>query len=381
MWSVSDGAEVKDRGLRVGIDARLLGDNHTGIGHYVCELCKELNELLPGAEFFLYAPWPIQMPLESPRWQARIDPWGAVFERFRGLWATKHLWMLLRAGTLCRRDRIDVFWATHAPLIPHLPRSIRLVATVYDLGHRTVPHAMRRLMVYGHLLMERRLSRADALLVISQGTARKLSELAGYQAHAVVRPAVSEHFRRRQDREVEVTLGRYGIRRPYIITFASSKPHKNIAVLINVFLAVKSDGLLTDYTLVLGGNDGDLLVATAAQVAGRNLNDVKALGYVPDEDLPALYSGAEVFVLPSLNEGFGMPVLEARACQTKIVTTDAPELREAGGDRAIYIRPDAEGIRTGILAALAAQRPTAPDKLWTWKSSAEILADAIDSLR
>ena len=73
-----------------------------------------------------------------------------------------------------------------------------------------------------------------------------------------------------------------------------------------------------------------------------------------------------------------MPVLEARACQTKIVTTDAPELREAGGERAIYIQPNVEGIRNGIVAALSAKRLTAPETLWTWKSSAQILADVID---
>ncbi len=364
--------------MRVGIDARLMGDKLTGIGQYVSELCKELDQLLPGAEFRLYAPWPIEMPVASPRWQARVDPWAGVFERFRRSWATKHAWMLLRAGTLCERDRINVFWATHAPLIPNLPRSVRLVATVHDLGHRTVPHAMRRIMVYGHRLLEQRLSRVDALLVISEGTAHKLSELLGYQADAVVRPAVSEHFRRTSDREVETVLRRHAIRRPYLIAVGNAKPHKNIDLLIRVFLAMKEDGLLTDYTLVLGGNDSERVAAKVARPAEQGLRDVMALGYVADEDLPALYSGAEVFVLPSLNEGFGMPVLEARACQTKIVATDAPEIREAGGDRAIYIRPDAEGIRGGILAALAAERPTAPDNLWTWKSSAQILADAID---
>lgn len=290
----------------------------------------------------------------------------------------KHAWLLLRAGALCARDRIDVFWATHAPLIPSLPRNVRLIATVYDLGHRTVPQAMRPIMVCGHRLLERRLSRADALLAISEGTAEKLRELVGYQVDAVVRPAVSNHFHRRPDCEVEAKLRRYGIRRPYLVTFASAKPHKNIELLIKVFLAMKKEGLLKHQTLVLGGNDGDRLVNDFARLLGREPRDVKTLGYVPDEDLPALYSGAEVFVLPSLNEGFGMPVLEARACQTKIVTTDAPELREAGGDRAIYIRPDAEGIRTGILTALAAEKPTEPDNLWTWRSSAQILADAID---
>lgn len=368
-------------GLKVGIDSRLMGENLTGIGHYVTELSRELDRLLPAAQFFLYAPWPIGAPVDSPRWRTRIDPWGPLFERFRGSWATKHVWMLLRAGALCARDRVNVFWATQAPLIPNLPRGVRLVATVYDLGHRTVPQAMRRTMVYGHRFLERRLSRADALLVISEGTARKLWELAGYKADAVARPAVSGHFRHRPDFEVHPVLRRYGISGRYLLTIANCKPHKNIDLLISVFLSLKNEGRLQGYTLVLGGNDGDQLLARLRRAGERELNDVIALGYVPDSDLPALYSGAEVFVLPSLNEGFGMPVLEARACQTKIVTTDMPEIREAGGDRAIYVTPDAAGIRQGILAALAAERPSAPDNLWTWRSSARVLADAIDPPR
>lgn len=368
----------RGRGLRVGIDARLMGDNFTGIGHYVSELCKELDKLMPGAEFFLYAPWRIRMPVASPRWQARIDPWRAMFERFRGLWATKHAWMLLRVGALCARDGVNVFWATDAPFIPRLPRAVRVVATVHDVRHRVVPKAMRRAALYGRLILEGRLRRADALLTNSEGTARKLHDYLGYNASGIARPAVSADFRRKYDPEIQTTLHRYGVHRPYLLSVASCDPHKNLAALITAFLALKADGRLDGYSLTLVGNKSERLMAEFAQATGGAPREVQALGYIPDHDLPGLYSGAEVLVLPSLDEGFGMPVLEARACQTRIVATDAPELREAGGDRAIYVRPDVDGIRGGILAALATERRTDPDNLWTWKSSAEILADAID---
>lgn len=356
-----------------------MGDNLTGIGHYVFELCRELDHLLPGAEFFLYAPWPIQMPLESPRWRARIDPWGALIERFRGSWITKHVWMLLRAGALSMQDRVNVFWATDAPFIPPLPKRVRVVATVHDLRHRVVPEVMRRAAIYGRLMLEPRLRRADVLLTNSEGTARKLHDFLGYEAKGIARPAVSGDFRRRGEAEIEAILRRYCIRRPYLLSVASCDPHKNLTALMTVFLEMKANGGLDGYSLAFVGNKSERLIAEFAQATGDDLREVRALGYVPDNDLPGLYSGAEVLVLPSLDEGFGMPVLEARACQTRIVTTDAPEFREAGGDRAIYIRPDREGIRSGILTALATQRRTDPDNLWTWRSSAQILADAIDA--
>ena len=220
----------------------------------------------PGAEFFLYAPWSIRTPVESPRWRARIDPWGPLFERFRAFWATKHAWLLLREGTLCRRDRINLFWATDAPLIPCLPRGVRVVATVHDLRHRVVPETMRRAALYGRLMLERRLRRADALLTVSEGTARKLHDLLGYDARAIARPAVSAGFGRRDEAEVQATLHRYGIRRPYLLSVASCDAHKNLAALITAFLAMRADGGLDDYSLALVGNKSERLIAEFARV-------------------------------------------------------------------------------------------------------------------
>jgi glycosyltransferase involved in cell wall biosynthesis len=247
------------------------------------------------------------------------------------------------------------------------------------MRHRVVPDTMRKAALYGRLLLERRLQRADALVTISEGTSRKLLEFLGRSA-VVVPPAVTPDFTRKPETEVIRVLERHGIRQPYLLTIASADPHKNIELLIRVFLAMKREKLLGTYTLVLGGKNTDRLIQDLCNSNRLETQGILGLGYVPDEDLPALYSGADIFVLPSLDEGFGMPVLEARACQTKIVATDARELREAGGDRAIYIRPDAEGIRAGILAALTAERPSAPDNLWTWKSSAEILADVFNPI-
>src|SRR4051812_29263068 len=138
----------RDRQLRIGIDARLMGDDATGIGHYVSEVCKQLDVLLKDADFFLYAPWPIHIPVESHRWHARIDPWSLLFKRLRGIWASKHAWMLLRMRALCLRDNINVFWATEAPFIPHFPGDVRVVALVYDLRYRVAPETQRRVTLY-----------------------------------------------------------------------------------------------------------------------------------------------------------------------------------------------------------------------------------------
>jgi glycosyltransferase involved in cell wall biosynthesis len=366
-------------GLRIGMDARLF-DEITGIGRYVGELGKELACLLPEAEFFLYSPWPIPMPVQSPKWHARIDPWSRYFKLARGFWMTKHAWMLLRVRSLCLRDRINVFWATDAPFIPRLPRIVRIVAMVHDVRYRVAPKTHRTVTFHMRCLLEKRHARAHALIANSQGTRDKLWQYLGYEAVAIVRPAASRQFYRREEFEIDEVLRRYGVRRPYMLSIANADatPHKNTGVLISVFCDLKREGRLKEFTLVLVGRKSEKLLSGCRGAVGNDDLGVFALGFVPDDDLPALYSGADLFLFPSLYEGFGLPVLEARACQTRIVTTDSPELREAGGNRAIYITPDTTGIRSGILTALSAPRTSEPDQLWTWRSGAEILAQVLD---
>ena len=92
--------------------------------------------------------------------------------------------------------------------------------------------------------------------------------------------------------------------------------------------------------------------------------------------MPFLYAGADALVFPSLYEGFGMPVLEARACGARVVTTDIPELREAGDEYVIYVQPTLEGVKAGILRAIDSPNPP-PAVGRSWKDSAHILMRAL----
>jgi glycosyltransferase involved in cell wall biosynthesis len=164
------------------------------------------------------------------------------------------------------------------------------------------------------------------------------------------------------------------------LSIATREPRKNLPLLVRTFRHLKERGLLADHNLVLAGDRGwkDAEISAAVARAGDSLRDI---GYVPEDQLAALYSGADAFVFPSKYEGFGMPVLEARACGTRVVTTDSPELREAGGEDAIYVMPTEEDLRAGIMKALASPppKPFAPES-HSWARSASAMAEVFRRL-
>jgi len=363
--------------MRIGLDGRPLLGRRTGIGRYVFEICRELDVLLPSAEFFVYAPEPVELPVASPRWRCRVEnsSWA------RGL--KPIAWLKLRAGRLCRQDRLDVFWGS-ATLFPRLPPSVRRVSTVYDLTFRLAPETMGRTHLLAHrMFFERDVRRADQLVAISDGTAARLQAWLRGPLPSVAPPAASPAFRPHDSRAVAHTLAGFGITGPYFLAVGTWEPRKNLELLVRVFRALRAGGEFLDYRLVLAGGAGwkdkrirDLLGVGDALNARGVSDAVMAVGFVPDELLAHLYAGCRAFVFPSRYEGFGLPVLEARACGAPVVAADIPELREAGGEAAVYVAPTPEGLREGLRRVVneSPGPPPARETLPTWHGSATVLA-------
>ncbi len=364
-------AECKN--LRIGIDGRAFMGEPTGVGRYVIELCRRLDRLLPKAHFFVYAPSALSLPVCSERWSARIEQSWMARNLNRGLW------LVSRAGSLCRRDRLDVFWGA-VTLLPALGPRVRAVSTLYDLNHKMVPSTMLARDLWGRrLLFGQSLARADEILAISHGTAAKLHSAYGLTAAGVVQPGTSEEFTPQTRDKVEACLARYRLKTPYLLAVGTREPRKNFDLLVESFLQMKTEGLIPAHTLVLAGSRGwkdRRLCGLLERGASRG---VVALGYLEQKDLPALYTGADALICPSLYEGFGMPALEARACGTRVIASDIPELREAGGDETVYITPNRAGIREGILAVVngGAAAKARAGSLPTWEEGAEVLAKVL----
>jgi len=173
-----------------------------------------------------------------------------------------------------------------------------------------------------------------------------------------------------------MVLQHHGLTKPYLLGVGTLEPRKGLHRLVPAFVSLFEEGHLKNHHLVLAGDRGWKDGAIAQLI--RSHESIRPIGFVDDDSLAALYTGAEALVFPSSYEGFGMPVLEARACGTPVVTTDIPELREAGGDGAIYVAPTVEGVRGGIMQAVQAGRRIPINRAeYTWQSSAAIFAEVL----
>lgn len=335
--------------ISIGLDARPLTGQLTGIGRYVFELCHALDRELPEAKFLAYTPYAPSVAMPSDRWQVRLPE--SVPARLGG-----YFWFKFLAPALIARDPLDWFFGTRT-LLPRLGAGVRTVSLVHDLNHVIVPRTMTPLNRWAHRLYFRGdVRRATRVVANSAGTAERLLRHCGRRADLVLPPDVAAHFAAPPADRVAALRSRLGLAGPYLLSVATMEPRKNLAALIAAFQSLRDHGALAGFTLALAGGggwgEGEL-----AERLRRGIPGVRHLGFVDDADLPGLYAGAEAFVFPSLYEGYGIPVAEALACGTRVVTTDIPELREAAQGRAVLVAPDTAAIALGIEQVLRQPRP------------------------
>jgi glycosyltransferase involved in cell wall biosynthesis len=360
--------------LRIGVDGDALRPPFSGVGYYVFNLCCELEVLLPDASFIAYSRLPAtDILLPSPRWQLRSEP-VATFRRLPSF-----VWFKTRGRAMCKSDGVDVFWAGRT-IHPRLGNGVRTVCTVHDLNHLVMPNTMQFQTRWSNRLWFRRdILTADCVLANSYGTAERIRTMIGAEVGDVVSPGVAAHFHPPQstdEMEFAGKLACLGVKQPYLLSVAAPEPRKNLDSALKAYIDLKMDGMLSEHQLVLSGPNGWKNQGFEQRLREALAHGVVLTGYVPDELMPILYAGADALVFPSLYEGFGMPVLEARACGTRVVSTELPELREAGDKHVIYVPPTPEGIKAGILQAIKLPKPP-PLAGRTWNEAARILARAL----
>ena len=234
-----------------------------------------------------------------------------------------------------------------------LPLALRCpsVVTVHDLAFLDPTVHRLRSHLYLTVLTRQAVAKATRIICVSGYTRDRLA--ATYPATGdrirVIGEGVDGRFSRQSAEAVQRFRTRFGLEAPYILFVGVLEPRKNLDRLVAAFeIAMRRSG--RDDLLVLAGARGWKDESVLRSIDASPVRDrIRLLGYVPEDELAAAYSGAEIFVYPSLHEGFGLPPLEAMACGAPVLTSSTTSLPEVVGDAALCVDPiDVEAIASSI---------------------------------
>jgi glycosyltransferase involved in cell wall biosynthesis len=301
---------------RVQVNGRYLVQRVTGVQRYAREIV---------------ARFPADVEVISPRGRA---------SGLRG-----HLW---EQTVLPCRLRRGLLWSPCATG----PLAIRHhVVTIHDCAFFDCPECFAPAFARWYQCLVPRLARRAAkVLTVSNFSRDRICERLKLAPEkiAVVPCGVSGHWSPAGESEIANVLERWSLTRPYVLYVGSIEPRKNLRRLLQAWQQMGD-----------AKNGAELILVGAANRVFRDAGlqppaDVRALGFVPDDDLRALASGCAAFVFPSLYEGFGLPVLEAMACGAPVVCSSATALPEVAGDAALLVDPlSADSIAAGLAQVLA----------------------------
>jgi glycosyltransferase involved in cell wall biosynthesis len=326
--------------MRICIDTSPAVHRRAGLGRYAQELLAALLSVDADDEYVAFYHRPqdahLDPPLDRvPHLTTTLDtkPW-----RFAALFA-----QFLRMPQDRMFPGIDLFHATDH-LLPRLTR-VRTVFTLHDLIFRLYPGTHKPLnRWFLTLVMPRFLEAADAVIAVSEHTKRDAMRFYGLDEAKihVVYEGVDARFRPAPAEAIARVRRDHGLPSKFILSLGTIEPRKNLTSLLEAYHTLRARG--SEVGLVIVGQKGWLYEGFFRRLHELGLdNEVVFTGFVPDADLPAIYSAAELFVFPSLYEGFGLPVLEALACAAPVVTSDSSSLPEVAGDAALLVDPTSVG--------------------------------------
>ncbi|MFP3897422.1 MAG: glycosyltransferase family 4 protein [Anaerolineales bacterium] len=367
--------------MLIGIDAsRAALAQRTGTENYSLYLIREMIALGEEHRFRLYFNRPPQDGLfvRNERVQWRIMP----FPR---------LWTHLRLAWEVTRHPPDVLYVP-AHVVPWLhPR--RCVVSIHDLGYLHYPQAHTRWGRW-YLDLSTRFNARSARRVIAASRATRRDLISHYRVNpekiVVAYPAGTPDLVPVTDpATLERVRHTYHTGERYFCYMGTLQPRKNLDTLLKAFASLIARGeIADDVKLVLAGKRGWKCEEIVELARTRVLKEHVVLpGYVPSRDLPALLSGALAYVLPSLYEGFGLPVLEAMACDTPVICSDVSSLPEVAGDAALYVSPhDTEGwaramariYHDGTLWQELIARGQERVKAFSWEQCAQAVLAALE---
>ncbi len=319
---------------RIGLEYTAALTQNAGISRYVRNLAANLTSQYPTADWKLFTagvPADTQSPLDGATLLTSL-----LSERnHQRMWYRLRLPMPVEMWT----GDLDIFHATDFHL-PPTKASTKTILTIHDLAYEHLPQmTMPGMLNHLQRIVPRMVREADHIVAVSEATRADLYNLyrVPIERITVIPHGVEERFSPDAEEDEHRRLQqKYSLpNKPIILTVGTLQPRKNHLRLIQAFKS-----LAKDYALVIAGSFGWDYQSVLAEVSALGIDHaVQFIGFVNDDDLPALYRAATLFVFPSLYEGFGLPVLEAMACGTPVITSNTSSLPEIAGSAALLIDP------------------------------------------
>lgn len=321
------------RFLKIAIEARPIRWSYgTGIGNYTYDMIEKLAKIDPVNDYTFL--WPDDHPFGDIPFPRKYSYYFLPKEDGRETIEIPY-WLA--------RERVDVF---HLPQngfrIPELT-SCKIVVTIHDLIPYFLPEMVRPSFLKRFIHeMPRIVERADRIITVSVASKNDIIKVFKINpARIIVIPsAPSDSYRLLPKAEIKQQLfSRYRIKKPYILYVGGLNPRKNITELIYAYSKIYRE-LAGGQKLLIFGPGGKHFDRLQLLVKSLNLEEeVLFPGFIPSGELPLFYNGADLFVYPSLYEGFGLPPIEAMSCGTPVITSNVSSLPEVVGDAALQINP------------------------------------------
>ena len=379
--------------MRVAVEIQpMLSDGMTGVGWYTDNLVRLLkNFVRPEDTYYL-------LGMDYHGYSSRLKDYTASNVELR-INGRIHYGIYRRLARFLPFPDYGSFYHIQADLYHfvnyQVPRKVRgrIVNTVYDMVYKTFPETMEK---SNYRKLERNLSdsckRSDAIVTISENSKRELMGYLGIPEEKIhiISPGVDQSvYRPVSSGDKDKIRRKYGLPEKYLLYLGTIEPRKNIPVLIHAFHQFSRKDR-QGYQLVIAGKKGWMFQEVFDLVKRLELEDrVIFPGYVAEADKPCLYAGADVFLFPSLYEGFGMPPLEAMACGVPVITSNTSSLPEVVGDAGIQADPgDIDAICSAMLhltsdpeaRAAMKEKGLQRAKAFSWEDSVKKLLSVYEKL-